>query len=170
MRFISIAVLVGMVAVAVGQDQGPRYQGPGPRPVDACDMKKMEMAPYCETCGGLLDDKQKEDHKAKEYSTHKIRQAKCCVKKYFYAECHADNSHFDKGECCGKAKVEKTDRSAIYWVCEGCNTRVTDEKQKCPIDDCPKKKMRAECTAQPTFPHCNEKWWREEQKKKEKKK
>jgi hypothetical protein len=164
---MALCLAVGLVAA--GQDpNGRKYEMPGPRGADACDMKKIEQAPWCESCGGLLDDKQKEEHKAKEYKEHKIKQAKACVKKYYHAECHLENSHFDKGECCGKAKEERVLKSALYWLCEGCGYRANDDKEKCPIDDCPKKKMRQECTLQPSFPHCNEKWWREEQKKKKK--
>ncbi len=141
----------------------------GPRAADACDLKKIELAPYCNECSKIMEDKEVAGHKKEAGGgSHTIVKRKVCVKKYYHADCHPENDSYDKGQCCGKDKEEKVSKSAIWFQCEGCSAPA-EKEGTCQFDECPKKKTRAECTMQPSFPHTNEKKWRDDKKKEEKK-
>jgi len=172
MRYVTVALVMALVVpLALGQQQPPKreFRGPGPRKPEDCDMKKSEQAAFCKTCNAILEGQTLEDHKGKDYKAHEVGKRKVCVKKYFEAECHPENNSFEKGECCGKAKVEKISRTPLVWLCEGCSQTVDQEGGKCVFPDCPKKKLRQECQGQPAFPHTNEDNFRKKQKEKEKK-
>ncbi len=172
MRIVLVALFTAGVAVVAvdGKQDGKRQLfPPGPRAKDACDIKKTEMAPFCETCQGLLDEAGVKQHKTeKDYKGHEIGKAKACVKEYYHCETHPENDSYDKGQCCGKDMEKKSSRSRVTWICETCGATTFEEK-KCPREDCPKSKLRAECSLQPNFPHTNEKLWRDNKKKDEKK-
>lgn len=121
--------------------------------VKPCDLKKVEKAPYCETCDAI--DPKLNDEGACASCDGAIAKIDVCVKTYFVcAGC--DHKMAEEKACCEGKKFEKAvAKCRIVFRCEGCGSAGEADGADCWDEECNKagKKVKRTCADTGHWPH-----------------
>lgn len=144
-KWMSFPALALLLAAWAGPDQekGSRQGGP-------CDLKMIQMVPYCTTCK-TVDPQLDPDG---QHCGARPKDVEVCLKTY--TECtKCSSKNLEDIACCADAKKEKrTDKSLVLYRCEGCGMK-GEREGPCIGESCIKagKKVKRSCEKSGTFPH-----------------
>lgn len=122
-------------------------------PKKDCPLSEVKSELYCDTCKKVLEEEMILDKtfckKCCDGTKERVkaRTVEVCVRTYYVAACHPEQTSLTPALHCGKDMEKKVSKACVVYRCDEC------AKTRDAPGDCCRKRLRVVCSLSGEFPH-----------------